>query len=340
VVGSTGTGVAECFAADGQLIKNGGTGGFAPGSISGIPCTNVGIFEDGKVKPKRTKDNGFTYRLNGTWKPTEDLMFYATWSKGFRPGGINRRAALPPYAPDFLINYELGWKTTFGPIRWNGAVYHQRWKKFQFSFLGENSLTVIQNGRDATINGLETDVNYVRGGLTLNAAAAYTDAKTKGNICNVSFDTAADCSTLFVAPDPDDNVQDFIVTPSGTRLPVTPRFKMAATARYSWPVSFGRAHVQAGVTHQSSATADIRQNIGDETDPLNPNDFLGRIRSSTLVDLFAGFDWQRYNLELFATNVFDQRNELSRLVVCSICTATKIVPGRPRTIGLRAGMKF
>jgi iron complex outermembrane receptor protein len=340
VVGSTGTGVAECFAADGRLIEDGGTGGFAPGSIPGIPCTNVGIFEDGKVKPKRTKDNGFTYRLNAQYKPNDDMMFYATWSKGFRPGGINRRAALPPYAPDFLINYELGWKTTFGPVRWNGAVYHQRWKKFQFSFLGENSLTVIQNGRDATINGLETDVNYVRGGLTLNAAAAYTDAKTKGNICNVSFDKAADCSTLFVAPDPDDNVQDFIVTPSGTRLPVTPRFKMAATARYSWPISVGRAHVQAGLTHQSSATADIRRNIGDDEDPINPNDFLGRIRASTLVDLFAGFDWQRYNFELFATNIFDQRNELSRLVVCSVCTATKIVPGRPRTIGFRIGAKF
>jgi iron complex outermembrane receptor protein len=332
VVGSTKTGVAECFMADGQLLRFGGTGGFAPGSLSGIPCTNVGIFEDGKVKPKRTKDNGFTYRLNAQYKPTDDVMFYATWSKGFRPGGINRRAALPPYAPDFLINYELGWKTTFGPIRWNGAVYHQRWKKFQFAFLGENSLTVIQNGRDATINGVETDVNYVRGGLSLNAAAAYTDAKTKGNICNFAGGNT-DCSGLDASGDP-----DFIVTPSGTRLPVTPKFKMSATARYSWPVSVGRAHVQAGLTHQSSATADIRQDADGAG--TNPNDFLGRIRSSTLVDLFAGFDWQRYNLELFATNVFDQRNELSRLVVCSICTATKIVPGRPRTIGLRAGMKF
>jgi len=332
VVGSTRTGVAECFMADGRLLRFGGTGGFAPGSISGIPCTNVGIFEDGEAKPKRTKDDGFIYRLNGTWKPVEDIMFYATWSKGFRPGGINRRAALPPYAADFLINYELGWKTSFGPVRWNGAVYHQRWKKFQFAFLGENSLTVIQNGRDANINGLETDVNYVAGGLTLNAAAAYTDAKTKGNICNFAGGNA-ECSGLDASGD-----DDFIVTPSGTRLPVTPRFKMSATARYAWPVSIGRAHVQAGLTHQSSASADIRRDM--DGSGTNPNDFLGRIRAATLVDLFAGFDWRSYNLELFATNVFDERNERSRLVVCSVCTRTKIVPGRPRTIGLRLGAKF
>ncbi len=332
VVGSTRTGVAECFMADGELLRFGGTGGFAPGSISGIPCTNVGIFKDGKVKPKRTKDNGFTHRLNAQYKPNDDLMFYATWSRGFRPGGINRRAALQPYAADFLTNYELGWKTTFGPVRWNGAVYHQVWKKFQFSFLGENSLTQIQNGRDARINGIETDVSYVRGGLTLNAAAALTDAKTKGNICNFAGGNK-DCSGLDASGDP-----DFIVTESGTRLPVTPKFKMSATARYAWPVSIGRAHVQAGLTHQSSASADIRQDV--DGGGTNPNDFLGRIRSATLVDLFAGFDWRRYNIELFATNIFDRRNELSRLVVCSVCTATKIVPGRPRTIGLRLGAKF
>lgn len=327
VVGSTRTGVAECFMADGQLLRFGGTGGFAPGSIDGIPCTNVGIFEDGKVKPKRTKDSGFIYRLNGTWKPAEDLMFYATASKGFRPGGINRRAALAPYAADFLLNYELGWKTTFGPFRWNGALYHQRWKKFQFAFLGENSLTVIQNGRDAKINGVETDVNYVAGGLTLNAAAAYTDAKTKGNICNLVTGNAA-CS----------GEDDFVVTPSGTRLPVTPKFKMSATARYSWPVSVGRAHVQAGIAHQGASSADIRRDM--DGSGTNPNDFLGRVKASTLVDLFAGFNWQNYNFELFATNLFDERNELTRAVVCSVCTRTKIVPGRPRTIGLRLGAKF
>ena len=46
---------------------------------------------------------------------------------------------------------------------------------------------------------------------------------------------------------------DFVVTPSGTRLPVTPKFKMSATARYSWPVGVGRAHVQAGIAYQGSA---------------------------------------------------------------------------------------
>jgi outer membrane receptor protein involved in Fe transport len=298
-----------------------------------IPCYNVAdVNAEGKAIPRRSKGSGHIHRLNVQWKPQENLMFYATWSKGFRPGGINRQPDTPAYAPDFLTNYELGWKTTFAGnrIRWNGAIYHQKWEGFQFSYLGANSLTVIQNGRNAKVDGIETDLNYVNGGLSLSAAAAYTNAKTSGNICNlaIAIDPTPDCS---IDLDGDGEPDDSIVVPSGSRLPVTPKFKASATARYSWPVWSGKAHVQGVVAYQGSAPSDIR-----------PADaaMLGKIKSSTLVDLFLGYDWGRYSAELFATNVFDERNELSRLVVCSICTQVKIVPGRPRTFGIRLGAHF
>ena len=59
-----------------------------------------------------------------------------------------------------------------------------------------------------------------------------------------------------------------------------------------------------------------------------------------MVDLFAGYDWSNYTVELFGTNIFDKRNELARFTACGACTRLHIIPGRPRTIGLRAGMKF
>jgi iron complex outermembrane receptor protein len=85
------------------------------------------------------------------------------------------------------------------------------------------------------------------------------------------------------------------------------------------------------VAYQGSAPSDLRP---------DQELLIGKIRASTVVDLFTGYDWGQYSVELFGTNVFDKRNELSRFVVCSICTQVKIVPGRPRTIGFRAGMKF
>ncbi len=323
--GGFSSGYNRCLTADGsQLRDDTGAPLLVEGSLDGTPCTNVGNVVDGKLVPRRSKGNGFTHRLNAQFKPNDDMMFYGTWSRGFRPGGINRQPNAPAYEPDYLTNFEAGWKTNFGPVRWNGAVYHQIWKGFQFSFLGENSLTVIQNGRDAVINGIETDVNYTGGGLTLNAAAAYTDAKTKGNICD-SILADEDCT------------DDLVVTASGSRLPVTPRFKMSTTARYAWTVGTGRAHVQGALSHQTSALADIRRDLGGGN---NPNAYIGRIRASTLVDLFAGYNWGNHTFELFGTNIFDQRNELSRFVVCSICVQTKIVPGRPRTLGLRVGTRF
>ena len=53
-----------------------------------------------------------------------------------------------------------------------------------------------------------------------------------------------------------------------------------------------------------------------------------------------GTDWNNYSLELFVSNVFDERGELSRFVECGLCTRTYIVPVQPRTIGLRLGAKF
>jgi len=128
------------------------------------------------------------------------------------------------------------------------------------------------------------------------------------------------------------------VTESGSRLPVTPKFKATATARYTWPMGPGKAHVQGSLAYRGSAPADIRRDI--DGDGLDPNDFLGRLKSSTLVDTFLGYTWGDYTAELFATNLFDERNELVRFVACSICTQTRVIPGRPRTIGIRLGTRF
>ena len=334
---SSHTGVVNCFTADGSTVGDDTGAPILPPVVAGGPCTNLGVYEDGKVVPKHVKGSGFTHRLNAEWKPEKNLMFYATWSRGFRPGGLNRRSDVGPYDPDYLTNWEMGWKTTFGPFRWNGDVFHEVWKKFQFAFLGQYSLTEVHNGKDARINGLETDVSYFNGGLTLNAAAAYTDAKTKGNICTNGSDPDPNCASVI------DGVQDFIAAPSGTRLPITPKFKATGTARYSWPAwADVKAHVQGTVTYRGAAPSSLRTAIQltGNGEIVNPNVFQGDLHAATLVDFYAGLDWPKWNIEAFVTNIFDKRDDLSRQTACSSCTRALVVPGRPRTIGIRAGMKF
>ena len=335
--GSSHSGVIQCFTVGGVRLGDAIAGGMStsliPGIVPGSPCTDLGVFANGTIQPVRAKDTGFTYRFNAQWKPQKNLMFYATWSKGFRPGGVNRRVDVPPYAADFLTNYEIGWKTTFGPFRWNGDVFHERWNAFQFAFLGLNSFTEIHNAKNANINGLETDLSYYNGGFSLTAAATYTDAKTKGNICTNADDTTPGCT----APG------DFPSVPSGTQLPITPKFKATTTARYSWPVGANlKAHVQGSVTYRGPAPSSLRTAIAlvHTGEILDPNDFQGRLHAATLVDLFAGLDWRNWNFELFGTNIFDRRVDISRQTACGSCTRALVVPGQPRTIGLRVGTKF
>ncbi len=322
--GSSRTGVAGCYTTTGEILRDNPGGTLLPALVPGSPCTNLADFVNGKLVPKRTKDTGFTHRLNLTWKPSEDLLLYTTWSRGFRPGGINRRATIVPYAADFLTNYELGLKTTLadGMVRLNAAIYMQDWKRFQFSFLGENSFTEIHNGPNARIKGIEADINIrPTQGLTISGAASYADAKTRNNLCAID-----DPTYLCTGPD------NSIAAAKGTRLPVTPKFNGNATVRYQFPVGPGEMHLQSVIAHRSSATPDIR------VDTANA---LGRIRGSTTVDFALGFDWSRYSFELFLQNAFDERAELSRFSNCGQCDGrVQILVNQPQTIGARLGAKF
>ncbi|PJI87308.1 TonB-dependent receptor [Sphingomonas koreensis] len=321
--GSSRTGVASCFLSDGRTLRDAYLDGsptntLLPAMVAGGPCTNLATFTSGKLVPKKTEGQGVTYRLNLTWKPQDGLLFYAAASSGFRPGGINRRGDVEPYAADKLYNYELGWKTTLvDGLRFNGAVYMQDWSAFQFSFLGPNSFTIIQNGPDARIYGVEMDANASFGGLNLTVSGSFTDAKTRQDLCatQVCSGTGTD-----------------VLAPKGTRLPVTPRFKLTGTARYSMPMGSGRGYVQGLVAYQSSASSDIR---------VAKAAALERLQSYATGNLAIGYELADYSLELFAQNIWDERGQITRFQQCGACDQRPyIVPITPRTIGIRLGAKF
>jgi outer membrane receptor protein involved in Fe transport len=207
--------------------------------------------------------------------------------------------------------------TLFDRLRVNAAVYQQAWDKFQFSFLGPNSFTIIQNGPNARIRGVEADANLSAGGLSLTAAGSYTDAKIRNDLC----------ATQICLGDGSD-----VLAPSGTRLPITPRFKINGTARYSIPIGTTRAYIQALVAHQSSASADVR---------LAQAATLGRLRAFTTGNAAIGAELTNYTFELFVQNLWDERAEYSRFQQCGTCSQrTYVVTSTPRTIGIRAGAKF
>jgi len=334
--GSSRTGVAGCYTTTGQILRDNPGGTLLPAEVDGSPCTNLADFVGGELVPKSQDGNGITHRVNLSWHVTDRHMLYATWSSGFRPGGINRRADIAPYDEDKLTNYEIGFHTTWeGGLRINGALFWQDWDSFQFSFLGANSFTEIHNGPDARIKGAEIEINWrATPQFTLSASAAYTNAKTRRNLCLLDDPTF----TCEVAPG-----VFFISAPAGTRLPVTPRFKMAATARYEFPLAGGTAHGQASMSHQSSASPDIRTAIiqPGTGDIVNPAALTGRLPAYTTADFAFGIEWQRISAELFIENAFDERAQLTRFQQCGQCFQRPYaVVTTPRTIGVRVGTEF
>jgi outer membrane receptor protein involved in Fe transport len=295
------------------------------------PCTNL---------QRRVDEKDTIGKVNVSYKFDPDRMVYATYSRGYRPGGVNRFAAIPPYLSDFLDNYELGWKTTWGGnFRWNGALFTQKWDNFQFSFLGQNGLTIIQNSSKATINGLEMDAEYlVGGGLTLTGGVAFIDSELDEDYCGIADPVTSKpitvCPLGVDSGIPEIGIFQGPQARKGTELPVSPKFKGNVTARYTFPLGSFDAHVQGALVYAGKRWADLREEA---------RAIIGRLDSYSIFDFTAGIENGTYSFELFVGNAFDERAEITRFAQCAedVCgPQTYVVTNPPRTFGLRFGQKF
>ncbi len=314
----------------------------------GVDCVHPGILGGPCVDlANEVKKNGSTPKFNLTYKFDDSHMVYATVSKGFRPGGINRRLQAPPnpplptYDPDFLKNYEVGFKTSWmnNHLRFNGAFFWEDWNNFQFGFLGQNSFTVIRNAGSARIKGAEQEIEWApAAGLTISAGATELDPKLTKDFC---YDT--DLTTG--QPLPLSKCAPFNAVPSGTQLPTTPKFKGNMTARYSFPIGQAEAHLQGAYVYQGSSNSQLSPAANAE---------LGTQPAYGIFDFAGGVGKGGFSAELFVDNVFDKRVELYRFAECTIFAgSTSLFPGvpicgtkplaninTPRMIGLRFGQRF
>jgi iron complex outermembrane recepter protein len=294
--------------------------------INGVRCSNL---------DKTTSGDGFLPKVNLTYKIGEIGLVYATYSEGFRPGGVNRRGGLPAYRPDTLINYELGWKTTWmdGRLRLNGAIFHELWQEMQLGFVGLNGLTTISNVGNATINGVEADITWANGeGFTLTASGTYVDATLDGNYCKLDTGNAQ-CS----------GVGDSIQAPAGTRLPVSPDFKASGIARYRWDLGEYDMHVQGSLTYRGALES--RLTTAERA-------VFGTTKAYTSIDFSAGGDRGNYSFEIFGNNITNSRGIVSSNTQCAtaVCGGNRYnlpgggivyrVPITPRQLGVRLNRKF
>ncbi|HLW22844.1 MAG TPA: TonB-dependent receptor [Steroidobacteraceae bacterium] len=312
------------------------------------PCTDLNL--------TAVSANGHTDLLRLSYKFDPDHMMYGTFSTGFRPGGVNRvfdkniGAIYPPYGSDELKNYEIGWKTQWFQehLRWNGALFWEEWKNFQFSYLGPNSVTVVQNAASARSRGIESNFELLLGsGFTLSGSATFLDAKLTSSFCGtttLAFPTSCPNQPSGASGSPitfaDGSVVKGPYAPSGSPLPGTPRLKLNLIGRYNFSIGDWNAYGQAAYVYQD-ASVPLMFPIFYNNGPQGQQ-HLGTLPPYSLVNLAGGVGRNNLDLTLRVENVFDNRGEITRIASCTptTCNQPYVFPVQPRTIWVQVAQKF
>ena len=99
-----------------------------------------------------------------TFKPEDHLLFYASWSQGFKSGTWNPIVvfvAPSEVDPEKITAYEVGFKTDFfgGLMRLNGAAFYYDYEDLQVMVVSvvNAGAAVVENAGQATMKGAELE---------------------------------------------------------------------------------------------------------------------------------------------------------------------------------------
>lgn len=148
------------------------------------------IAPSGLVIPQRQSAKIWTPRFAASWQPNEDILLFASATKGFKSGGWNARGTAPgqflPFGPEQVWSYELGVKSDWFDrrLRVNLTAFHMDVQDLQtpsalvapngtITFLTRNFADYRNRGLEAEVTAMPVD------GLTLFANLGYQDDRYK-----------------------------------------------------------------------------------------------------------------------------------------------------------------
>ena len=316
-------------------------GGPYNGGTPPNPCINASNLNNLNAKNLNTTYSGFRSRANVSWHITPDVLAYYTWSQGFRPGGFNRAQSIikpnspiyglfiPPlaYAPDTLLNNELGWKTEWlgHRVQWNGALYQEDWKDTQISVFDPGvtgNLIFTTNGPNYRVRGVETSLlTRVTQRLTVTASAAWNRSEVVKtlNLTNPKTGQPINIVNPFGA--------------LGSPLAQSPPFQGNIRARYEFPIAEYQAFWQVGATRQGGSYATTDQ----LSKTLQGASVAFYDPGFTTYDAAAGVSKDAWAVQFYGQNLTDTRGDQFSSYNPFIKT---VLVNRPRTMGLRFSYKY
>jgi iron complex outermembrane recepter protein len=246
--------------------------------------------------------DAWTPRVGLEFRPSDDRLFYLTYSEGFKSGGFNDLSVVnPPFDPELVDSIEVGAKTEWlgGRLRANASAFYYDYTDLQvsvFASVGSITTTFTTNAAEATVQGLELDlVAKVTESLDIAASLAVLDATydrfvTPYGSCtavNVALD--ARCAGRVGLPR--------LIDAAGNRLNNAPEFKGSVSATYRFDLSGGGSISLQGAAHHQGRVYFLPAN----TTVMSQSSY-------TLVDARIGYENESGDLAVgaFVKNLADE----------------------------------
>jgi iron complex outermembrane recepter protein len=263
-----------------------------------------------QLEQKVAADN-FSWRIGPRYDFTDDIMGYATVSRGYKGPGFSGLSAASATAdqriePEIPTSYELGIKSAFFDrhLVANLALYHTVVRDFQAQVSDLSSATYssrITNAGEIRIKGAELNLlARPTPDLTVTAGGAYTDARYEdfnGVQCYFGQPKVAEGGPC-TAPPANPNSIDGFFNAAGLPLSAVAKWVFGTSAVYEREVSNSlRLALQANWNWQS----DI--NFAPSGDPGTIQEAYGLLGGRVAIEDRDG----RWSLALHGSNLLDKR---------------------------------
>ncbi len=172
--------------------------------ILGLSCQGNSTAElNGAAISDTRKEDQFTGTAILSYKPTDDLLLYGSYSRGYKAGGFNldKSALKVPilpfaavggaqalvsnlqFAPETNNAFEIGLKYSTRKFSLNVSAFRQQFKNFQLNtFNGTVFLVQNINGCTASLGGGDRDQSKFSTATNFNAAASTSGACSSSDV--------------------------------------------------------------------------------------------------------------------------------------------------------------
>ncbi|TFI57725.1 TonB-dependent receptor [Sphingomonas parva] len=268
-----------------------------------------------------------SWKLSATFKPSEALTTYATFSTGFRAPIVNAFAGRPslvdptdiiiPFGAtsDDLKSYEIGAKGRWldGRVSVNAAAFLIDWSNIQAQANRvSDSVQFATNIGAARSKGLELEANFIPAdGFNVGLNAAFVDAQ----ITELSPEEAAISGAV-----PDHRLS-------------APKFQGSIYASYSFDLTADtKGMLAASLQHVGAYNSSFPNTPGKPSLPLST---FGRTDAYENVNLSFGVRKGAWSGQLYVENVFDDHS--ITYIHPEAFLVSRFGTMRPRTVGIRIG---